>query len=61
MIAAEYLTSEYGESQRAIQLELDWLESVLLSEPREEELCSECGETNWVHYGDGYQQCAYCD
>ena len=29
--ASEYLTAEYGETQRAIQLEFDWLESVLLN------------------------------
>jgi len=58
---AEYLDAEYGEAQRSIQLEFDWLESVLLSEPEEEKFCSECGETNWVYYGDGYRQCAYCD
>lgn len=60
MNTAEYLSSEYGEAQHSIQLEFDWLESVLLSEP-EEEFCSECGDANWVYYGDGYRQCAYCD
>jgi hypothetical protein len=54
----EYLDAEYGDAQHSIQLEFDWLESVLLSEP---DVCSECGEQNWVYYGDGYRQCAYCD
>lgn len=53
----EYLDAEYGETQRQLSLELDWLE---LMAPVEG-VCSECGETNWVHYGDGYRQCAYCD
>ena len=31
--ASEYLSAEYGETQRAIQIEFDWLESVLLGGP----------------------------
>ena len=56
----EYLDAQYGETQSAIQLEFDWLESVLLSEP---EVCSECGGTDFVTYGDDdeYSQCRYCD
>lgn len=58
--ADEYLAAEYGEAQRSIQLEFDWLESVLLSGP---EVCSECGGTDFVTYGDNdeYSQCRYCD
>ena len=55
---SEYLDAEYGETQRAIQLEFDWLESVLLSEP---EICSECDGQAWVELPDGSRQCAYCD
>jgi hypothetical protein len=51
----EYLDAQYGETQRAIQLEFDWLESVLLSEP---EVCSECGASdNWIEVADGYTGC----
>jgi hypothetical protein len=60
--ASEYLSAEYGETQRAIQIEFDWLESVLLAEP-DIETCSECGGTDFVTYGDDdeYSQCRYCD
>jgi hypothetical protein len=55
--ASEYLTAEYGESQRAIQLEFDWLESVLLAEP-DIETCPECGDSdNWIEVADGYTGC----
>ena len=59
----EYLDAEYGETQRSIQLEFDWLESVLLSEPSEPEVCSECGGTNFVYYGEHneHSQCFNCD
>jgi hypothetical protein len=55
--ASEYLTAEYGESQRAIQLEFDWLESVLLGGP-DIETCPECGDSdNWIEVADGYTGC----
>ena len=52
---AEYLDAEYGAAQEAIQLELDWVESVALFMPT----CTECGE-DLTDYGD-FIQCAYCD
>ena len=54
----EYLDAEYGETQRSLQLEFDWLESVLLDEP---EVCSECDGQAWVVLPDDSRQCAYCD
>jgi hypothetical protein len=55
--ASEYLTAEYGETQRAIQLEFDWLESVLLGGP-DIETCPECGDSdNWIEVADGYTGC----
>jgi hypothetical protein len=57
----EYLTSEYGEAQRSIQLEFDWLESALLDGPEDEDVCTECHGSNWVEDPDGNRQCAYCD
>ena len=55
--ASEYLTAEYGETQRAIQLEFDWLESVLLGGP-DIETCQECGDSdNWIEVADGYTGC----
>ena len=56
--ADEYLAAEYGEAQRSIQLEFDWLESVLLSGP---EVCSECEGSYWIELPDGSTQCGYCD
>ena len=55
--ASEYLSAEYGESQLAIQLEFDWLESVLLGGP-DIETCPECGDSDsWIEVADGYTGC----
>ena len=56
--ASEYLTAEYGETQRAIQLEFDWLESVLLADLN---ICTECEGCNWITLPDGSTQCGNCD
>ena len=45
--ASEYLNAEYGEAQRTIQLEFDWMESVLLGGPAEV-YCEVCG----IHYDE---------
>ena len=53
--ASEYLTAEYCEAQATIQLELDWMESVLMAEPQ---ICTECGDSdNWIELADGYTGC----
>lgn len=58
MNTAEYLNLEYGEAQQSIQLELDWLESLHITDPT---LCSECGGNDMVELPDGSIQCLYCD
>ena len=60
---SEYLQSEYGEAQRQIQMEIDWLEQVIAAAHAELgiETCSECGSANWAHDPDGNRQCGYCD
>jgi hypothetical protein len=53
--ASEYLTAEYGEAQATIQLELDWMESMQLTE---QVICPECGDSdNWIEVADGYTGC----
>ncbi len=57
----ECLDVGYGEAQHQLSLELDWLESVLLSGPDDLETCTECEGSNWAEDQDGNRQCAYCD
>jgi hypothetical protein len=59
---SEYLTAEYGEAQATIQLELDWMESVIADFPfLKLELCTECEGCNWIALPDGSTQCGNCD
>ena len=51
--ASEYLTAEYGETQQAIQLELDWMESMQLTDLN---ICTECEGCNWITLPDGSTQ-----
>ena len=55
--ASEYLTAEYGETQQAIQLELDWLELL----HTRAEICTNCEGSNWIRLPDGSIQCGNCD
>jgi hypothetical protein len=55
MSEAFYLSTEYAGAQSCIQLELDWLESIV---PTEQVICPECGDSdNWIEVADGYTGC----
>jgi hypothetical protein len=63
---SEYLTAEYGEAQATIQLELDWMESVIADFPflnieLNSSICTECEGCNWITLPDGSTQCGNCD
>ena len=56
----EYLDAQYSEAQQSIQLELDWLESIMTTAP-EFYHCTECGPNHMIQLPDGSWQCGQCD
>lgn len=54
----EYLDAHYGDAQQSIQLELDWMESLVTSEFYH---CTECGPNHMIQLPDGSWQCGQCD